>query len=163
MGKIKKFIENHYPICYNIKNISNKGKIIMEKTSKIFQKLTKKNEPKTQETFVYAIDWFKSTKNLKTYDECLLSLMNYCSYIDKEKTKVAIYFIDRQDLSNLLYLTSPYKNFEMKPTAKETVKKMDSQKYDAYRYFRNYGKVMKTITQKDDSKIIKGETFGSKK
>ncbi len=136
----------------------------MKKTIKNFDQSTKKNKEKQkQETFVYAIDWFKSTKNIKTYDECFLSLMNYYSYIDKEKTKVALYYIDKRDLSKLKYLTEPYTNFEMKPTVNETVNEMEAQKYDAYRYFRNYGKASKIITQKGELKINKDETFSSKK
>ena len=107
----------------------NKSESIVAKIKQHFKK--EKQQP---ENFVYAIDWLKSTEKLKTYDEFLISLMDYYSYIDTQKGRVQIYFAQKNKGLNPEAL---YTNFDLDKTDKATLDKMESQKYDAYIYSKH--------------------------
>jgi len=120
---------------------------------KLKQKLLKKSEEQS-EKFIYAIDWLKSTENLKNYDELILSLVDYCSYVDMQKSKVQAYFAQKN--GEALPKPALYSNFIIEKNEKETVAKMDSEKYAAYTYSKHYNSAMSKIKQKS-------ECFDSKK
>ena len=127
------------------------------KLQKIKQFFSKKQEP---ESFVYATDWLKSTEHLKTYDEVLLSLMDYYSYIDTQKAKVQTYFAQKQN--------SPlYTNFKIEHNKKTTLNQMEGQKYDAYVYSKHYSKALSQIKEQGKVTIIKEQakqaSFDAKK
>lgn len=134
--------------------------------TKIKQRHQTKNTP-TLEEFVYATDWLKSTQGAKTFDEVLISLVDYCKYIDKQKAKVEIYFIEKSKDIN----TKPlYSNFQIWKK-EQALNDMDSQKYNAYIYSQHYSKALSQTTKKEKVTIIRDnakqakqtDCFGSKK
>ncbi|MBR1925735.1 MAG: hypothetical protein IJ837_02645 [Clostridia bacterium] len=135
--------------------------------SKAIKQLTQKflkNSDEQTEKFVYATDWFESTKNLKTYDELILSLVDYCSYVDKQKLKVKVYFAQKNDKEQ----SKPalYSNFPIDKSEKETVAKMDGEKYAAYTYSKHYNSIMskkETASLCENKKPEASEFFDSKK
>ena len=141
--------------------------------SKIIEKIKQKhlkNSGKQAEKFVYATDWLKSTEDLKTYDDLILSLVDYCSYVDMQKAKVQAYFAQKN--GGMAPSHSLYANFTMEKTEKETVSKMDGEKYSAYIYSKHYNTAMsqlkhcgKVTVVRDSAKQkpIESECFGSKK
>jgi len=130
---------------------------------KLKQKLLKKSKEQP-EKFIYATDWLKSTESLKTYDELILSLVDYCSYVDKQKAKVIVYFAHNKGEKTSKPL---YSNFTIEKNEKETVSKMDSEKYAAYTYSKHYNTAMSQIKQKGKvttkQKLAESECFDSKK
>ena len=81
--------------------------------SQIIAKIKQRHSQKSKQTledFVYATDWLKSTQGAKTFDEVLISLVDYCQYIDKQKAKAQIYLIEKSKDVN----TKPlYSNFQI--------------------------------------------------
>ena len=140
--------------------------IIIEKIKQKYSKKSK-NEP---EKFMYATDWLKSTEKLKTYDELTLSLVHYCSYVDKQEAKVKVYFAQKN--GGVISQPNLYSNFSIEKTEKETISKMESEKYAAYTYSKHYNTAMSQLKQNEKvtvvsdnakPKLAESDCFGSKK